>query len=266
MDHVTVRFYAELNDFLPRERRQVPITYPLARRTSIKDLIESLGVPHTEVDLLLANGESVGFDYLVQPGDRISVYPVFESLDISPLVRVRPSPLREPRFILDTHLGKLAGYLRLLGFDTLYRNNYDDATLARISADERRILLTQDRGLLKRSAVTHGYYVRAASPVEQVREVVRRFDLAGLIQPFSRCLRCNGRLRPVPKAAVLERLPPRTRQEYEEFWLCERCDRVYWQGSHYDRLRALIAELVEQAPGALTDLRQRSVPGGEPPG
>lgn len=250
MDAVTIRFYAELNDFLPRQRRQVPFTTPLSRRTSIKDLIESLGVPHTEVDLILVDGVSVGFDYLVQPGDRISVYPVFESFDIAPLARLRPAPLREPRFVLDTHLGKLAAYLRLLGFDTLYRNDYDDATLARISASERRILLTQDRGLLKRSIVTHGYYVRAAAPTDQVVEVVRRFDLARLVEPFGRCLRCNGRLHPVPKAAVLDRLPPRTRQEHHRFWQCEGCGRVYWKGSHYDRLRRLIATLLERAPTA----------------
>lgn len=156
MSQVTIRCYAELNDFLPRQRRYRSFTHPWPGRTSIKDLIESLGIPHTEIDLILVNGKSVDFSYLVQPGDRISVYPVFESIDITPLVRVRPRPLREPRFVLDTHLGKLASYLRLLGFDTVYQNDADDATLARISATEHRILLTQDRGLLKRRLVTHG--------------------------------------------------------------------------------------------------------------
>ncbi|MDI3339311.1 MAG: Mut7-C RNAse domain-containing protein [Sphaerobacter sp.] len=243
MDAVTVRFYAELNDFRPRGRRQAPLTVPLARRTSVKDLIESLGVPHTEVDLILANGVSVDFRYLVQPGDHISVYPVFESIDITPLVRVRPRPLREPRFVLDTHLGKLAAYLRLLGFDTLYRNDADDTTLARISAEQRRILLTRDRGLLKRAVVTHGYYIRADAPRAQALEVVRRFDLAPLIEPFGRCLRCNSRLRPVPTAAVLDRLPPRTQRDFHEFWVCEGCDRVFWQGSHYAHLRQLVAQI-----------------------
>lgn len=247
MSQVTIRCYAELNDFLPRQRRYRSFTHPWPGRTSIKDLIESLGIPHTEIDLILVNGKSVDFSYLVQPGDRISVYPVFESIDITPLVRVRPRPLREPRFVLDTHLGKLASYLRLLGFDTVYQNDADDATLARISATEHRILLTQDRGLLKRRLVTHGYAVRAAQPRAQLLEVVRRFDLARLIEPFSRCLRCNGPLKPVAKAAILDQLPPRTRRDYDTFWQCQACRGIYWQGSHYDRLRTLIAEVITQA-------------------
>src|SRR5262245_16268956 len=154
---VQLRFYAELNDFLPLEKQQQPFTHSFEMKTSVKDMIESLGVPHTELDLILVNDKSVDFSYLVQDGDQIAVYPVFEALDITPLVRVRPQPLREPRFILDVHLGRLAVYLRLLGFDALYRNDYSDEELAQTSSDEHRILLTRDRGLLKRSIVTHGY-------------------------------------------------------------------------------------------------------------
>jgi uncharacterized protein with PIN domain/sulfur carrier protein ThiS len=244
MVQVTLRFYAELNDFLPRERRQVAFTYLVAERTSVKDVIEGLGVPHTEVDLVLVNGESVDFSYLVQDGDRISVFPVFESLDITPLVRVRPRPLREPRFVLDTHLGKLAVYLRMLGFDTLYRNDYDDATLAHLAFSEQRILLTRDRGLLKRSSVTHGYHVRETRPARQVVEVLRRFHLFGAIRPFRRCLCCNAVLEPVHKEAIAERLAPKTRRYYDEFTLCRACDRIYWKGSHYERMQQLIARLL----------------------
>ncbi len=132
MNHAEFRFYAELNDFLPPSKRLVPFSYPFEVSGSVKDMIESLGVPHTEVDLILANGESVGFSYLVRDGDRISVYPVFESIDIAPIVRVRPQPLRDPRFVLDTHLGRLASYLRMLGFDTLYQSDYQDEELLRI--------------------------------------------------------------------------------------------------------------------------------------
>lgn len=142
-------------------------------------MIESLGIPHTEVDLILVNDESVDFSHAVQDGDRVSVYPVFEAFDISPIVRVRPQPLRESRFVLDVHLGRLASYLRILGFDTLYRNDYDDEELAGFSRNDGRILLTRDRGILKRSEVTHGYWVRENRPREQVVGVVRRFDLAG---------------------------------------------------------------------------------------
>src|SRR5215207_6869794 len=174
MIRVAVRFYAELNDFLPARRRQVWIEHALDESHSVKHVVETLGVPHPEIDLILVNGESVDFTYRVQDGDRISVYPVFESFDISPLVRVRPRPLRETRFVLDVHLGTLAGYLRMLGFDTLYRNDADDPELAETSQRESRILLTRDRGLLMRSTVSHGYLLRETDPQKQLAEVVRR--------------------------------------------------------------------------------------------
>ncbi len=238
------RFYAELNDFLPSERRQVTFARSFEGRTSIKDMIESLGVPHTEVEVILVNDSPVDFSYIVQDGDRISVYPIFESFDISPLVRLRPRPLREPKFVLDTHLGKLAAYLRILGFDTLYRNDYPDEELARVSAEEKRILLTKDRGLLKRRLVTHGYCVRATDPKHQVREVLERFDLSNVVVPFSRCIRCNGLLEPVSKQAIENQLPPDTRENYDKFYRCTACDQLYWPGSHYDAMRAFVATIL----------------------
>jgi uncharacterized protein with PIN domain len=234
---ISIRFYAELNPFLPARWRQVSFEHVLNEHASVKHVVETLGVPHTEVDLILVNGESVDFAYRVQDGDRISVYPVFESFDIGAVARVRPQPLRETRFILDVHLGRLAGALRMLGFDTLYRNDLDDGELATISQRERRILLTRDRGLLKRSAVTHGYLIRESDPRAQLAEVVRRFDLRGRIAGFTRCLRCNGTLRPVAKETILARLLPKTRQYYDEFAICDDCDRVYWKGSHYQDMR-----------------------------
>src|SRR5262249_11501077 len=150
------RFYAELNDFLPPDLRFREFPHSFPEGATVKDRIESLGPPHPEVDLILVNGESVDFSRRLRDGDRVSVYPVFEACASAGLNRLRPEPLRDPRFVLDTHLGKLAGRLRMVGFDTLYRNCYTDEQLARISRDERRILLTRDVGLLKRSAVTHG--------------------------------------------------------------------------------------------------------------
>jgi uncharacterized protein with PIN domain len=246
MKQVWCRFYAELGDFLPREKRQVAFRHDFSGRVSVKHLIEALGVPHPEVDLVLVNGQSVGFSYLVQDGDHISVYPVFESIDISPVVRVRPRALRETRFVLDTHLGRLAAYLRMLGFDTVYGNDYADEELARIAADEGRILLTRDRGLLKRSVVTHGYCVRETAPRRRLVEVLRRFDLFDAIRPFSRCIRCNGPLEPVDAEAVADRLPPRTRQYYDEFRICQACGQIYWKGSHYERMQALIESVLAQ--------------------
>lgn len=245
MAQITIRCYAELNDFLPPERRQVPFVHDVSGRASVKDVIEALGVPHTEVDLILVNGQPAPFDYLIRGGERISVYPVFESLDISPVERLRRKPLRETRFVLDAHLGKLASSLRLLGFDTLYRPDYDDATLAALSAGDHRILLTRDRGLLKRRAVTHGYYIRADDPDEQLVEVVRRFDLAASAEPFTRCPRCNGSLVPVAKEAVIDQLEPKTRRYYDEFQRCADCGQIYWKGSHYQRLALRIQRLLE---------------------
>ena len=251
------RFYAELNDFLPAERRQVRFAHAFEARASVKDMIEALGVPHTEVELILVNGEPVDFSYVVQDADQVSVYPVFESIDPTPVVRLRPAPLRDPRFVLDTHLGKLAGYLRLLGFDTLYRNDYDDATLARISSEEHRVLLTRDRGLLKRSMVTHGYYVRETDPQRQVIEIMRRFDLQRMITPFHRCIRCNGVLSVADKSSLGARLPPRTADYYDEFHVCDCCGKIYWKGSHYQRLLDFIAQvatcLERPAPASVDD-------------
>ncbi|MGB7538019.1 MAG: Mut7-C RNAse domain-containing protein [Anaerolineales bacterium] len=240
MSRANFRFYAELNDFLPPARRRKEFVHDFRGRASIKDMIEALGVPHTEVDLILINGQSVDFTHPVRDGDRISVYPVFESLDIHPLLRLRPEPLRRPAFVLDGHLGRLTAYLRLLGFDSLYRNDFNDDELAGLSAAERRILLTRDRGLLKRSIITRGYCVRSAIPREQIREVVERFDLARSATPFRRCLACNALLHPVEKQSILDRLPEGTREGYAEFYQCMGCGKIYWPGSHFFRLQSVV--------------------------
>lgn len=243
MSRATFRFYGQLNDFLPFVRKQVTFTHVFEGRASIKDMIESLGVPHPEIDLIIVNGEPVDFSYLVQPGDRIGVYPYFESLDISPILRVRPEPLLIARFVLDTHLGKLATYLRLLGFDTLYRNDYPDEALAHLSSTQQRILLTRDRGLLKRSIVTHGYCIRHIEPRQQVIEVLRRFKLFDQVKPLVRCTRCNGLLAPVDKEVILHHLNAETKKYYDEFSRCQDCGRVYWRGSHYQRIERFVAEI-----------------------
>ena len=243
MPHATFRFYQELNDFLPPQRRKVAFDYAWKGAASIKHLVEALGVPHTEVDLILVNDEPVDFAYQPQDGDRVSVYPVFEPLDISPLVRLRPRPLRETRFVLDGHLGRLAAYLRMLGFDTLWQIDWDDEMLADLSHNQQRILLTRDRGLLKRSAVTHGYWVRSTAPREQLREVLERFDLQRSVRPFTRCLACNGLLHPASFEAIKAHLLSDTARYYREFWQCGQCGKVYWQGSHYRRMLKLIQEV-----------------------
>ena len=247
MKRAYVRFYAQLNDFLPPSRKGRATSYAFLLSGSVKDMIESMGVPHTEVDLILANGEPVDFAYLVRDGDKISVYPTFQSLDISPVLRLRPQPIREFRFVADAHLGRLAAYLRMVGFDTLYRRDYRDEEVAKLSANERRILLTRDRGLLKRNIVSRGYCLRETNSARQLVEVLQRFDLIQLIAPFRRCIHCNALLRPVAKESIVDRLLPETKQYYDEFFLCPECDRIYWKGSHYRRMRHFIDSVTKSA-------------------
>ena len=239
------RFYEELNDFLVPERYKRTFAHIFHRRASVKDMIESFGVPHTEVELILANDKSVDFSYIVRDGDRIAVYPMFESLDISPLLRLRPRPLRQPKFVLDTNLGRLARYLRLLGIDCLYRNDYQDGELAQISSATDRILLTRDRTLLRHKIITRGYFVRATDPRLQVKEVLARFDLNSTIAPFTRCTRCNGVLDDVDKMQVIDRLEPKTKRYFEQFRLCRDCQQIYWKGSHLHHATQLIDNLIE---------------------
>jgi len=248
MQPISFRFHAELNDFLPPHRRDRTFEHQLPERASVKDVIESLGVPHPEVAHIVVNDQAVSFAYIVRPGDQIVVHPTSTSQQLTPESRLRPSPT--PRFILDVHLGRLAEYLRMLGFDTLYRNDYDDPELARISATEQRILLTRDIGLLKRGVVVHGYYVRETDPQRQVIEIMRRFDFFDHIQPLQRCSHCNGQLQPVDKVEVADQLLPQTRNEHELFHRCLECGQIYWKGSHYARLQQFIADVQRQKPSA----------------
>ena len=241
--HVEVRAYAELNDFLPPAQHSTTMSRPYLAHQTVKDVIEAAGIPHTEVDLILVNGESVGFSHRPTAGDRLAVYPVFETLDITPIARLRPRPLREPRFVVDVHLGPLARLLRLCGFDVSWSNDLDDDTIAELSGIQRRIVLTQDRGLLKRRRVTHGLFVRPQAPLGQVVEVLRRLDLADRMAPFTRCLRCGGVLAEVPKSDVLDRLEPLTRARHDRFHRCGSCGQIYWPGSHHDRLAGLIDQI-----------------------
>ncbi len=231
------RFYGELNDFPKPDRRQRAVPYRFDGHPGIKDPIEALGVPHVEVELIVVNGESVGFDYRLQDGDRVAVYPVFESLDVSPIVKLRKKPLRNIAFVVDVNLGRLARLLRLLGFDALFSNAYADDQIVRISEEQGRIALTRDRRLLFAKAVAHGYWVRSVWPRRQVDEVVRRFDLEDLVRPFSRCADCNGLIEPLAKELVEAQLEPKTKRYYETFYRCPACGKVYWEGSHVDRLR-----------------------------
>jgi uncharacterized protein len=241
MRHAEFRFYEELNDFLPPEKRKRSFAYMFEGTPSIKDAIEAVGVPHTEIDIILVDGRSVGFDHRLHGGERVAVYPMFEAIDVSPLVRLRPQPLRITRFVVDVHLGALARYLRLLGFDTVWRNDLDDRAIVDIAARERRIILTRDRGILRHGRVTHGYWPRTTHPLAQLEEVVRALDLAAQFRPYTRCLECNGLLAPARGAEVASTVPPHVASMQREFSRCDGCSRVYWPGSHQPALDAIVA-------------------------
>ena len=234
--HATFRFYEELNDFLPSEKQKQEILYTFRGQPAIKDPIEAIGVPHTEVDLILVNGISVGFSYQLQSNDRVSVYPEFESLDISSVQKLRDTPLRRTAFVLDVHLGTLARLLRFLGFDVIYRNDFDDPEIIRIGLDEHRIILTRDRRMLFHRCITHARCMHSTDTLEQVREVLDRFDLYDQIRMSHRCPRCNGLVQAVDKNDILDQLEPLTIKYYSDFSQCTDCGQIYWKGGHYKRL------------------------------
>jgi hypothetical protein len=242
----TFRFYEELNDFLPPHRRKVRFPTTFGDSPSVKDIIESLGVPHTEIDVILVNGVSIDFSYRMHDKDDVVVYPVFESLDVTNVTRLRPAPLRTVAFICDVHLGRLARALRVLGFNTLYRNDYTDHEIVAIASSDHRIVLTRDRGLLKHSAVTHGYCVRSTEWREQAHEIIERFDLQKVSVPFSRCALCNGIIARVEKNEIIDLLKGQTKKCYDIFSRCDSCGKIYWEGSHFAKLRELVGELLNQ--------------------
>ena len=231
---VRFRFYGQLNDFPPRQLRHGRFAHTLRGPASVKDVIEALGVPHPEVDVIVVNGQPTEFAYPMQDGDDVAVYPAFHRVDVTSLRRVGSDPPQPVRFALDIHLRKLATLLRLAGFDA--RLLTEDAEVAQVSAADGRVALTRDVGLLKRSVIQHGHWIRQTDPERQFAEVLERFDLADRMDPFVRCMECNTLLVPVDAEAVADRLPPGTRECFSQFHRCPGCDRIYWQGSHYERL------------------------------
>lgn len=243
MASATLRFYEELNDFLPHAWRKRDLPLRFDEPAPVRHLIETCGVPHTEVELVLLNGESVDLEARVRDGDRVAVYPVFESFDVVPALRIRPAPLRRLRFAADAHLGRLARDLRLLGFDTWFENDAGDDELARLSAQKGRVVLTRDRQLLMRREVERGCYLRAARPEEQLAYVVKRLQLCGAMRPFSRCTACNAEVTPVARNAVAGAVPSGVVARHELFWQCPGCRRIYWQGTHWRAMAGRVARL-----------------------
>jgi len=240
---IEVRFYAELNDFLPADQRQRSFPYGFTGTPSVKDTVEAIGVPHTEIDVILVDGRSVEFGHRLAGGERVAVYPVFERFDVTDVTRLRPEPLRVTRFIADVHLGKLARHLRLLGFDTAWRRDLKDEEIVDRSLAEGRIILTRDLGILKNGRVTHGYWLRSVQPLDQLDEVVSALDLARGIEPYSRCLECNGELESISRLRAARQVPLQVFLVYRDFRRCPGCGRVYWGGSHQSRLDAVIERI-----------------------
>lgn len=234
------RFYGELNDLLPRSMAGTEIRYRFEVAPSVKDAIEALGVPHTEVDVVLADGEPVGFDHRLADGERVSVYPAFRRLGGAPC-RLRPPLVGEVRFVADAQLGALARYLRLVGFDTVLDPRWADGDLAARAGAHGRVLLSRDRGLLKRRAVANGVLVRDDDPDDQLVDVVRRLGLAERLRPYERCMACNGTLVDAGRAELAGRVPHALGARVGRFRRCRSCGRVYWDGSHRRRLDALVA-------------------------
>ena len=239
---IQLRAYAELVDLVGASEFEVPFGQP----RSVKDLVESVGIPHPEIGLLLVDGTAVDFDHLLIGGERVAAYPPFCELIPADEAYLWPPPPEPRRFVLDVHLGTLARRLRLLGFDSWYRTDTDDAELARIAVDEQRILLTRDRELLMRRVIRHGYCPRSDDPDEQALEVVRRYGLAERRAPLSRCVRCNGELADVHKAEVAAQLPPRTRRAFDTFARCRDCGQLYWPGSHVEAVNGFLERVADQ--------------------
>jgi uncharacterized protein with PIN domain len=239
-------FHHELSDFFTEPDTALSVQYGFDGKPSMKDAIEALGVPHTEVDAIVVNGAPVGFGYHLADGDAVSVYPASLGPGLTSTVALRGKP--RPLFVVDVNLGKLARLLRMLGFDAAYRNDFNDREIAQLAAGEGRIVLTRDRRLLRFKVIEHGYWLRSDDPAAQIREVVRRYGLGPIIKPFRRCLVCNGVIEPVEKEKILERLEPKTILYFDDFFVCSGCSKIYWKGSHYDHMNKTLGFLKGSSP------------------
>ncbi|MBU4264132.1 MAG: Mut7-C ubiquitin/RNAse domain-containing protein [Proteobacteria bacterium] len=242
---ITVNFHGNIAELLSRKSEKGPlVSFHLDRRTSIKDLIESFGIPHPEIEEIVVDGKTVDFAYIVDDGIQIEVFPISVKSNFFKPSLLRPDPLEFHRFVVDINVAKLASKLRQLGFDTLLPRNCDDAQLAAIAGCQRRILLTRDCNLLKRKIVEFGHLVRAESPNDQLVEIIKLYNLKNKIKPYSRCFQCNGLLESVAKEAVLPFLEPLTKKYYHVFHRCLDCKKIYWFGSHREKMDVTLHEIL----------------------
>ena len=246
MKTVTFVFHDYLHQLLKKElRTSSPFLHHFDRRASIKDIIESLGIPHPVIGSLTVNGHEVGFEYILLDNDTVEVTPLSPPVNPFTPTILKPKALSEFAFVVDVNAGRLALLLRMLGFDTVYRNDIRNGRLAEISQSQNRILLTRDRTLLKRKVIMHGYLLKEQDPNMQLIEVLRLYDLGSRTKPLSRCIPCNGLLVPVNKEIIMDRLKPLTRKYYHSFHICEDCKKIYWPGSHQEKINRFIDEILE---------------------
>lgn len=232
--HLTVA--PELRLFVPSDRRAAPMTVVTDGTSTLGHVVESVGVPLTEAGQLLVDGAPAPPSHIPREG---------ESVHVSAVVRPQRVPGAPLRFALDVHLGTLARRLRLLGVDAAYESeDIGDPALAKLSAAQRRVLLSRDRGLLRRRELWAGAYVYSDQPDAQLRDVLQRF--APALAPWTRCTACNGELGPADKDSVREQLQQGTRRSYDVFAQCTKCGHVYWRGAHHARLAAIVDEAVRE--------------------
>ena len=201
-------------------------------------------MPHTEIDLILVNGKSVDFAYVLQDGDRVSVYPVFESLNIENVTQLRKVPLRKTKFIADIHLGDIVKYMRALGFDVCFDPSLSTRKIIEISKQKSRIILTKSRQLLKFKEVTHAIFIHPGTTAEQIKRILDYLDIKDSLKPFSRCLCCNSVLKSVSKESIEERIPPKTKEFCDQYTYCKFCDKIYWKGTHFIKMNKAIDHIL----------------------
>jgi uncharacterized protein with PIN domain len=245
MVSINVRCYAELNDHLHPEQQFIAFPFFLPPKSTVKKLVDDIGINSDLIDLILVNDRSVDLSYILEENDRVALYPAFETFDISTITKVREHPLRQPKFILDVHLGKLANHLRMLGFDTLYKNDCSNEVLLSYSLNENRILLSKNRILIGNEKLTHAYYVKNKDPRLQLIEVLEHLDLYRLADPFTRCIECNSLLKSIEKEIIFSKIPPLVRNWCNEYQWCNSCNRIYWKGSHYQHMIAFIQSILQ---------------------
>ncbi|HHB75299.1 MAG TPA: hypothetical protein ENK84_01975 [Desulfobulbus sp.] len=247
---LTLKFDHRLQELLPRRyRSHRNVHYPLDRRASIKDIVESLHIPHTEIGSIEREGEELSFKYIPKDRELLELCSFPAGIDVTRPTLLRPEPLSAPVFMVDVNVGKLARLLRMAGIDTWYDPELAEAELARQAAAHDRILLSRNRDLLRRKIITWGHLVRAEQPEDQLVEIIILYGLQGVLEPFSRCLECNTPLRPVDKSAILHQLEPLTRRYYHQFKRCPDCGRIYWRGSHHQHMQELMTGIQDFQDG-----------------